>query len=569
MKKTLVTVCFLIILFVFSGVAFSSSISVTGVVNQPLNLSMDDLKRFESVSVRLNEVRTDKSYHGAFNYYGVPLKTLLEIASIQKGETDFFKLVDLAIAVRNKEGKQVVLSWGEVFYRNPADIVVAVSATPVMPLRDCKSCHQPEVFESWYNPLKRQIGFPKLIVTNDFYTDRSIEDITNIEVVDLQPKIAVNKQIELFSPEFSIMGAVKQTFAITDLSSYPHIDVMSKEIGDGRGYHGLQHFQGVSLLELLRKAGIEDNLNTVILVSAPDGYRSLVSYGELLLNQSGKNIIIADKVDDKPLKKQGKFNLIFPDDLSADRLVKAVNKVEVISLKDKPKLYVIGVGCGDTNLLTLEAISYMGKADVFVCAEDIKKRFSKYMGDKPILFDPLQSLKVVAKREELDETRAKNIHLLKDALNAGKSVAYLDWGDPSIYGSWRFLKQHFEDETIEVIPGISAFNAASASIKRDIGCNGSIIITVPKGLKENSALLKSVAEHGDTIAIFMGLKELKDIMPIFQKYYPNSTPVALVYHAGYALKEHLIRTTLDKVSDIAKREKEKWLGLIYISPCLK
>jgi precorrin-4 methylase/DMSO/TMAO reductase YedYZ molybdopterin-dependent catalytic subunit len=569
MKKTSGVVCVLFILFVFSGVAFSSSINVTGVVKQPLNLSMDDLKRFESVSVRLNEVRTDKSYHGAFNYYGVPLKILLEIASIQKGETDFSKQVDLAIAVSNKEGKQVVLSWGEIFYRNPADIVVAVSATPVMPLRDCKNCHQPEVFERWYNPLKRQIGFPKLVVTNDFYTDRSLEDITNIEVVDLQPKIAVNKQIELFSPEFSITGAVKQTFDITDLSSYPQRGVMSKQIGDGRGYHGLQHFQGVSLLELLRKAGIEDDLNTVILVSAPDGYRSLVSYGELLLNQSGKNIIIADKVDDKPLKEQGKFNLIFPDDLSADRLVKAVNKVEVISLKDKPKLYVIGVGCGDTNLLTLEAISCMGKADVFVCAEDIKKRFSKYMGDKPILFDPLHNLKVVAKREELDETREKNVHLIKEALNAGESVAYLDWGDPSIYGSWRFLKQYFEDETIEIIPGISAFNAASALMKRDVGCNGSIIITVPKGLKENSAMLKSIAKNGDTIAVFMGLKELEDLMPLIQKYYPNSTPVALVYHAGYSLKEHLIRTTLDKVSDIAKKEKEKWLGLIYIGPCLK
>jgi precorrin-4 methylase len=569
MKKTLMMVCFFIILFVFSGLAFSSSISVTGVVNQPLNLSMDDLKRFESVSIRLNEVRTDKSYQGAFNYYGVPLKTLLEIASIQKGETDFSKLIDLAIAVRNKEGKQVVLSWGEVFYRNPADIVVAVSATPIMPLRDCKNCHQPEVFERWYNPLKRQIGFPKLVVTNDFYTDRCIEDITNIEIVDLKPKLAINKQKELFSPEVSITGAVKQTFDITDLSSYPQRDVMSKQIGDGRGYHGLQHFQGVSLLELLRKSGIEDDLNSVLLVSAPDGYRSLLSYGELFLTSQGKNIIIADKVDDQAMKKNGKFTLVIPDDLSADRLVKAVNKVEVISLKPKPKLYVIGVGCGDTNLLTLEAISYMSKADVFVCAEDIKKRFSKYMGDKPILFDPLHSLKIVAKKEELDETREKNVHLIKKALNAGKSVAYLDWGDPSIYGSWRFLKQYFEDETIEVIPGISAFNAASASIKRDIGCNGSIIITVPKGLKENSALLASVVEHGDTIAVFMGLRELEELMPLFQKYYPNSTPVALVYHAGYALKEHLIRTTIGKVSEIAGKEKEKWLGLIYIGPCLK
>jgi precorrin-4 methylase len=569
MKKTIGVTIVLMILFVFLGVAFASSISVTGEVKQPLNLSMDDLKRFESMSVRLNEVRTDKSYHGAFNYYGVPLKTLLEIASIQKGETDFFKHVDLAIAVRNKEGKQVVLSWGEIFYRNPADIVVAVSATPIMPLRDCKNCHQPEVFERWYNPLKRQIGFPKLVITKDFYADRSIEDITNIEVVDLSPKITVNKQIELFAPKFSIAGNVKQTIDVIDLSSYSHKDMMAKHVGDGRGYHGSNNFGGVPLIDLLQKSGIEPDVNTVFLVSAPDGYRSLVSYGELFLTSQGMNIIIADSMDGKPLEKTGKFNLILPDDLSADRWVKAVEKIEAITFKKKPKLYVLGVGCGDTNLLTLEAISYMGNADVFVCAEDIKKRFAKYMGDKQVLFDPLQSLKLVAKREELDETRAKNVHLIKEAMNAGKNVAYLDWGDPSIYGSWRFLKQYFEDDTIEVIPGISAFNAASATMKRDIGCNGSIVITVPKGLKENAALLKSVAEHGDTIAVFMGLKELEDLMTLFRKYYQGTTPVVLVYHAGYTSKERLVRTTLNKVLEVSQGEKEQWLGLIYIGACLK
>ncbi len=579
MKKTLGVVCVLFILFVFSGVAFSSSISVTGAVKQPLNLTMGDLARFEPVQVRLNEVTRDKNYHGAFNYFGVPLKTLLEFANIQKEETDFAKPIDLAIVVRNREGRQIVLSWGEVFYKNPAEIIIAFSATPIMPMRKCQDCHAPEVYQKWLEPLKRQIELPKLVVANDFYTDRSLEAVVNIEVMDLHTKMVSKKLPDLFSPQFSITGAVGRTLNISDISSYTRKEVTDKQIGDGRGYHGLRNFQGVSVLELLQKASMGDDLNTVLLVSAPDGYRSLVSFGELLLNQSGKNIVIADQVDGMPLKKNGKFSLVIPDDLSADRMVKAIDKIEVITLTQKPKLYVIGVGCADTSLITLEAVSYMGKADVFLCTEDIKKRFAKYMGNKPVLFDPLLNAEPVFRKmnptlsdaeakRKLEEQRAKDIQSIRDSLKAGKNVALLEYGDPTIYGSWRYWLQEFEDQ-IEIIPGLSAFNVSNALIKRNCGCNGSIILTVPKGLKNNEALLKSVAENGDTLVIFIGLKEMKNLMPLFRKYYPETTPVTVVYKAGYSDSERLARTTLKDVMNITEKEEEQHLGMIYIGPCLK
>jgi precorrin-4 methylase len=481
--------------------------------------------------------------------------------------------------VRNREGRQVVLSWGEVFYGNPAEIIIAFSSTPIMPMRKCQDCHAPEVYQKWLEPLKRQIGLPKLVVANDFYTDRSLEEIVNIEVMDLHTKMVSNKLPELFSPQFSITGAVGRTLSISDLSSYTRKEVTDKQIGDGRGYHGLRNFQGVSVLELLQKVGIGDDLNTVLLVSAPDGYRSLVSFGELILNQTGRNIVIADQVDGMPLKKNGKFSLVFPDDLSADRMVKAIDKIEVITLTQKPKLYIIGMGCADTSLITVEAVSYMGKADVFMCTEDIEKRFSKYMGNKPILFDPLQNaepmfmknhpdLSPVEAKKLLEEQRARDIQSIKYALKAGKNVAFLEYGDPTIYGSWIYWLQDLKDY-IEVIPGISAFNASNALINKHFGCNGSIILTVPKGLKSNEAMLRAIAENGDTLVIFIGLKEMKELMPVFEKYYSPSTPVNLVYRAGYSDSERLVKTTLQEVSKVEEGEKEKHLGMIYIGPCLK
>lgn len=365
----------------------------------------------------------------------------------------------------------------------------------------------------------------------------------------------------------------------TDLSSYPHIQVLAKQTGEGKGYHGLKDFKGVPFLEIIKEAGIDFDLNTLFLISAPDGYRSSVSVGELLFNPYGRDIVIADSAAGQPMKENGKFSVIFPNDLSADRWVKAVSKIEAIRLEQQAKLYITGVGCADTNLITLEAISIMGKADVFISPEDIAKRFKKYIGNKPILFDPLQNTEPMFRKnhpelspgelvKKLEEQRSQSIQMIRDALGNGKNIALLEYGDPTIYGGWIYWLHEFKDK-IEIIPGISAFNASNALIGSHVGCNGSIILTVPKGLKENESMLKAVAEHGDTLVIFIGLKELKNLVPLFQKYYPDTTPVNVVYKAGYSDSERVIKTTFRDVMNITEKEEEQHLGMIYIWPCLK
>jgi len=327
---------FLLFFLTASGwTASAPAISITGVVKQPLNLTLEDLKKFETITVRLNEITRDHQFNGVFHYRGIPLKTLLELAFVEKEESAFKKPIDLAIVVRNKDGKQAVLSWGEVFYGNPFEVVLAFTATPIIPHHDCNRCHGPEVFQKWLDVLSRKVGYPKLVVTNDFYTDRSLEKIVNIEVVDLHPKIPVKRSSDYYSPSFTITGDVRQPLTITDLSSYPRIEATSKHVGDGVGYHGMKFFSGTPLSELLKKAGVAPDLNKIFLISAPDGYRSLISCGEIFLSSHGRNITIADRESNQPIHKNGKFVLVLPDSLAADGSVKAVSKIEVITLKPK------------------------------------------------------------------------------------------------------------------------------------------------------------------------------------------------------------------------------------------
>jgi hypothetical protein len=275
---------------------------------------------------------SDGGYGGVFFYRGVPLRTLLEAAGIEKGESDFSKRVDLAIRVRSREGKQASLSWGEVFYKNPGRILVATSAWPILPHKDCKACHTPEEYQPRLDQLNRQIGFPKLIVTEDAYADRSLENILSVEVLDLRPKMPGQKGTNLFSPGFVVEGHGIGTLPVKDLSGYSRKTIRVKHLGEGKGYHGIDLYEGVSLQKILGEAGVVPDLNQVFMVSAPDGYRSLFSYGEVYLDPSGERIFLADKIRGLPLEKGGKFMLVPPEDLMSDRDVKAVEKIEVIML---------------------------------------------------------------------------------------------------------------------------------------------------------------------------------------------------------------------------------------------
>ena len=201
-------------LFSFNGIgAESNAIKISGLVKQPLNIGIEDLERFQTVRVQLNEVMKDKTYKGAFYYQGVALRTLLDTADIEKKFKTVSKNIDLAVKISNKEGKSIVLSWGEVYYRNSGDIIIATSATPIMPHKSCASCHKEDTFYKPYlDVLSRDIEFPKLVVGSDGYAERSIEGVVSIEIIDPAQNLNIkgDSSAKLSSPSFKITGLVKR-----------------------------------------------------------------------------------------------------------------------------------------------------------------------------------------------------------------------------------------------------------------------------------------------------------------------------------------------------------------------
>lgn len=574
----------------------SRALTIGGAVRQPVNLSVEDLARYESVEVRLNDLTRDKKFNGVFHYRGIPLRYLLDVATVVKDGPGFPKSTDLAIVVRNREGKRTVLSWGEVFYRNPSNVVIAYAARPITPHHQssCIKCHAKNFYQPVLDRLKRTITYPKLVLSNDFYSDRCLEDIVSIEVVDITANSANKKSGGSAANSFTVTDNAGKSRQLSSLSGYTRIPVTFKEVGDGRGWHGIRDYTGTPLSEILRKADDLSEMDRIVLFTSKDGYRSAFSFGEIFLNPLGERLVIAESKGSARGEKN--YTLVTPDDQAADRMIKTIKTIEILSLKEEPKLYVVSVGCADPNLMTLEAISTMGKVDAFIAADGIAKQFARYMDGKPVLFDPMRNFEPIFRKNnpglapaemkrKLEAQCAVDMKKIRDTLAAGKSIALLEHGDPTIFGGWQHWIEPEVKGRFEVVTGISAFNAANAMFanskvftgisafgtgdNNNLVCNhGNAILSAPRSLADNEGVLKAIAESGDTLAIFMGLKDMDSLLPLLKKYYPETTPAAIAYKAGYAHESQLVMTTLGKLQKSAEDNKERMMGMIYLGSCL-
>lgn len=95
-----------------------------------------------------------------------------------------------------------------------------------------------------------------------------------------------------------------------------------------------------------------------------------------------------------------------------------------------------------------------------------------------------------------------------------------------------------------------------------------VMLTSPRSLfgesHEKDNILKDISRYDVTMVFYMSLSSMDRLVEKFRKYYPPDLPMAIVYYAGYAEKERVLRSRLGTILDDLKKGDEKWLGLLIV-----
>jgi precorrin-2/cobalt-factor-2 C20-methyltransferase len=168
------------------------------------------------------------------------------------------------------------------------------------------------------------------------------------------------------------------------------------------------------------------------------------------------------------------------------------------------RLYGIGVGPGDPELITLKALRVLQSADLIaypapetgeslaraIAAPHIPEGRAEFAIRMPMLIDRFPA-------EEVYDQAAERI---SGALEQGQTVAVLCEGDPFFYGSFMYLFGRLADRhPVEVIPGVSSLMACSAALSAPLASRNDVLTVLPAPLPD--ADLAPRLDQADAVAI--------------------------------------------------------------------
>lgn len=229
-----------------------------------------------------------------------------------------------------------------------------------------------------------------------------------------------------------------------------------------------------------------------------------------------------------------------------------------------PLIHFIGAGPGDVELMTLRGRALIERADVLIYADSL-------VNEEICAWAKPDAQVYRSSAMSLEETTK----LMIEAARAGRRVARVQSGDPSIYGAIHEQMALLDDAGLPyaIVPGVSSAFAAAASLGVELTVpevSQTVIWTrlagrtsVPKGES-----LRALAAHGATLVIFLSITRITKVCAVLgEGGYPPHTPVAVVYRASWP-DEQVIRGTLADIAPRVKAAGLKAQALILAGPAV-
>ena len=225
---------------------------------------------------------------------------------------------------------------------------------------------------------------------------------------------------------------------------------------------------------------------------------------------------------------------------------------------------IVGAGPGALDLMTIRAQERLKTADVLVWTDSLI---------------PIHITNLVKDNCETIKTSSLTLEEIMMILikkhNEGKNIVRLHDGDPCLYGaiSEQICRLNDEGIEVEIIPGVSAYQATAASLGFELtipDLTQTIILSRADGRtgKPEKESLQKLASIQSSLCLYLSARHVEEVQSILIEYYPPNTPVAIAYRVTWP--DEWIKVI--PLSDMAKTSQEQNLirtTLYIISPTLR
>lgn len=227
------------------------------------------------------------------------------------------------------------------------------------------------------------------------------------------------------------------------------------------------------------------------------------------------------------------------------------------------RVYIIGAGPGDPKLITLRGAELISSCPVVLYTGSLvpKEVIASARPDATVMDSSGMTLEQI-------------IDVMRAARDADQDVARVHTGDPLIFGSTAEQMRRLAELDIpyDIIPGVSSFTAAAAALGRELTLpelSQTVILTRAEGRTSMPAgeKLEDLAKHRATLALFLSITLLKDVVHDLTPSYGADCPVAVVHKASWP-DQVIVTGTLSDIEGKVKAAKLHSMSMVLVGPVL-
>ena len=187
-------------------------------------------------------------------------------------------------------------------------------------------------------------------------------------------------------------------------------------------------------------------------------------------------------------------------------------------------LYGVGVGPGDSTLLTEKGKAILAGADVICVPKSKTERESVALTvAKPYLSPDVKLVELLfpMSRDEavLDAHWQEAAGVVAELLGQYGSVAFLTIGDPLLYSTFGYLMTYLgrllPEARVDVVPGINSFTAAAALLRVPLVEKDERLIIIPAPVKEEE--FRVLSAYVDTVVFLKVSADFDKLLDLLEE----------------------------------------------------